>query len=124
MDKDQESKFYDFQDEYFRSHPRWHIIYFDFALYDRLTMDGILLSDMSFLHSVFDGDIPVREVPTKDGSFNYLLDIPAITSLDDFNNFATMHKTIFHRKVKQKKNNDWARANHDAQGNIIRPKNV
>ena len=119
--KDKWRKSFEFQNEYFKHYPKWHWIYFDFCFYDKVTSTPYFgLSDETrcTLRFLFDDDVPLIE---KEG-YNYL-NIPSFETLPSFRSHFIIHKKIASDLVKQKENNDYALANKDKFGNILKYQN-
>lgn len=105
---------YCFQDEYFKHHPIWHIIYFDKQFYDKCTsVPYDKWSDYTrfTLEFLFDGDIPLT-----DGG---LLSVPDYESMSFYHNYKVLEESCAHSLVKQKSNNDYAMLHKDKFENVL-----
>lgn len=118
LEKDRFFKTLRFQNEYFKTHPKWHAIYFDIDFYYMVqSVEYVMLSDSyrNTLKELFNGNIPL----TSDG----FVDIPPLERLNDYQSYKVMQDKIFHDLVKQKENNSYAMAKKDKFGNIIKYQN-
>lgn len=119
---------YNFQDVYFSSHPKWHIIYFDRGFFNKVTETSysVLTNETkTYLSYLFDGKVPLKTVyHLEDGSKDVYLDIPNYNSLSEFNSFVLLHRKIAHDLVKQKENNDYVLARSNQYQNIINYQNL
>lgn len=118
---------YVYQSQYFLSHPKWHIIYFDKSFYDKVTStDSMSWSHETYLSLVilFGGSLPLKQIFNSRREMIEVLDIPPLDSLQDFMSFKMLHSKIAKDLVKQKENNDYVLARKDRFGNIIHYQNL
>lgn len=112
------------QDVYFKIHPAWHIIYFDFGFYEKVTNTSFscLSNESKFmLTSLFNGNVPLV---FNNNICDFVLDIPDITTIDNFMNHKLLHMKISHDLIKTKENNDYALMKKDKFKNIIHYQNL
>lgn len=117
---------YDYQTQYFLSHPKWHIIYFDKSFYDKVTSTDFSSWSPQTRATVCYLCNPLRTKYIKNSRFQDIevLDIPPLDSLPDFMSFKMLHSKIAKDLVKQKENNDYVLARKDRFGNIIHYQNL
>lgn len=120
-DKERIVSFYDYLDEYFKTHPVWHMVYFDFSFYKYVTsFDSNCWSKetIATLSDWFDGEIPLCSHDDVT-----VLDIPPLESLPDYQSMRILYSKISHDKTKQKYNNDYALSRSKLFYNVIHYQN-
>lgn len=126
LDKQKRCEDYEFQNDYFKTNPLWHYIYFDKCFFDKVTKteyDLLTIETKYTLQSLFD-KIPLHSVKDSDGFEKTYLDVPPYNQFHAYINFKILHDKIAHDAVKQKKNNSYALAHKDKFGNIIKYQNT
>lgn len=110
--------YYEYQKDYFKSHPVWHLIYFDYKFLHTITSvqyDCLTIFTRKMLLYLFNGCVPL-----KDG----MVVIPPLESNQEFQNMRIHYLCMSHNKTKTKECNDYALARKDKFGNIINFQNL
>lgn len=119
-------KDYEFQNEYFKSHPAWHYVYFDLDFYNKVTtLDERLWSretTYTVYRVLFKDEKYIRFRLKTDGTC--VLKIPPIEELPAYQSFKLLHDKIAHDAIKTKENNSYALSHKDKFGNIIHYQNI
>lgn len=120
------SDYVSFQDDYFKQHPVWHYVYFDYSFYERVTSvsyDSLRDSERSFLLYLFDGVVPLCKKSCKDGFGDdieyYVLDVPSYDSMSFYLGFKVSESSKAAALVKQKHNNDYVMQRKSKFKNIV-----
>ena len=112
------SHYYEFQDDYFKSNPIWHLIYFDKKFYDIVVntdYDCLTILTRKILQYLFNDVVPLLEGR---------LFVPALELTRDYQNMMMHYLVMSHNKTKTKECNDYALAHKDRFGNIINYQNI
>lgn len=110
-----------FQDEYFKNHPKWHLVYFDLHFYKKITTSDV--STWSFSTFATVEELFGKSFPTKIIDDKVVIDIPSFKSLKDYHDLVLLHDKIAQGLTKQKQNNDYALLHKDKFGNVLQYQN-
>lgn len=107
--------YFTFQDDYFKTHPLWHLVYFDLEFYKKVTTtDWTLLSKetkkfMMYLYT--NKSLPFEftyDISCGVNTRNIHLSFPSVSSLPSYKGFKSLQDKIAHDLIKQKTNNSYA----------------
>lgn len=115
---------YSFQNEYFKTHPVWHYLYFDLDFYKKVTSVEVAMWSGQ-THSLVCELFGTEFFPTCQNSDGFtVLDIPPLEELPEYQSLKLLHAKIAHDSIKTKENNSYALAHKDKFGNIIHYQNI